>query len=207
MHCTPQPALALSHQPKTYALHHLHTRYRAIHTSRSETLLSQRSCEYAHSENCTIFTVRWCSFHCEGAQSSSASVSKVSPRACASAFETSVQAHLKVQMCSSTLAVKLCSRSVASLTVKLCCRSVAASTLAAKLRVRSQRSLESTRSFDRTRSFAATIVEASTHSSGSKLRYTRSFTYFRRNRSTVLASLTACRRVGDVDATSYRGSL
>ena len=74
---------------------------------------------------------------------------------------------------------------------------LAASTLAAKLRVRSQQSLESTRSFDRTRSFAATIVEASTHSSGSKLRYTRSFSYFRRNRSTVLASLTACRRVGD----------
>ena len=89
---------------------------------------------------------------------------KVSLQACASAFETSVQAHLKVQMYSSTLAVKLCSRSVASLTVKLCCRSVAASTLAAKLRVRSQRSLESTRSFDRTRSFAASV---------SKLRPTR----------------------------------
>ena len=188
MHCTPQPALALSHQPKTYALHHLHTRYRAIHTSRSETLPSQRSCEYAHSENCTIFTV---------------SVRKVSVQACASAFETSVQAHLKVQMCSSTLAVKLCSRSIASLTVKLPARSVPASTLAAKLRVRSQRSLESTRSFDRTRSFAATIVEASTHSSGSKLRYTRSFYFFRRNRSMVIASLTACRRVGD----ETRGSL
>ena len=122
---------------------------------------------------------------------------EVSLRACASAFETSVQAHLKVQICSSTLAVKLCSCSVALLTVKLCCRSVAASTLAAKLRVRSQRSLESTRSFGRTRSFAATIVEASAHSSGSKLRYTRGFSYFRRNRSTFLASLTACRRVGD----------
>ena len=121
---------------------------------------------------------------------------KVSLRACASAFKTSVQAHLKVRMCSSTLAVKLCSRSVASLTVKLCCPSVAASTLAAKLRVRSQRSLESTRSFDRTRSFAATL---------SKLRpipVGRSFdtlTVFliSRNRSTVLASLTVCRRVGD----------
>ena len=112
-----------------------------------------------------------------------------------------MQAHLKVQICSSTLAVKLCSRSVASLTVKLCCRSVAASTLAAKLRVRSQRSLESTRSFDRTRSFAATIVEASTHSSGSKLRYTHSFSYFRRNRSTVLASL----RRADVSVTSLGG--
>jgi len=188
MHCTPQPALALSPQPKTSALHHLHTRYRAIHTSRSETLLSQRSCEYAQSENCTIFTV---------------SVCKVSLRACASAFETSVQAHLKFQMCSRTLAAKLCSRSVASLTVELCCRSVAASTLAAKLRVRLQRRLESTRSFDRTRSFAATIVEALTHSSWSKLRYTRSFSYFRRNRSTLLASLTACRRVGD----ETRGSL
>ena len=122
---------------------------------------------------------------------------KVSLQACASAFETSVKAHLKVQMCSSTLAVKLYSRSVASLTVKLCFCSVAASTLAAKLRVRSQRSLESTRSFDRTRSFAATIVEASTHLSGSKLQCTRSFSCFRRNRSTVVASLTACRRVCD----------
>ena len=147
--------------------------------ARSETLLSQRTCKYAHSENCTIFTVRWRSFHCEGAQSFSTSVSKVSLRACASAFATSVQADLKVQMCSSTFAVKLCSRSIASLTVKLCSRSVAASTLAAKLRVRS---LESTRSFDCTRSFAATIVEASTHSSGSKLRYTRSFSYFCQNR-------------------------
>ena len=76
-------------------------------------------------------------------------------------------------------------------------------TLAAKLRVHSQRSLESIRSFDRPRSFAATIVEASTHSnveasthsSGSKLH--SQFYFFRRNRSTVLASLTACRRVAD----------
>ena len=45
--------------------------------------------------------------------------------------------------------------------------------------------------------FAATIVEASTHSSGSKLRYNRSFYVYRRTRSTVLARLTACRRVGD----------
>ena len=76
-------------------------------------------------------------------------------------------------------------------------------TLAAKVRVRSQRRLESTRTFNRTRSFAATIVEASIYPGGSKLRYTRSFSYFRRNRSTVLASLTACRRVGD----ETRGSL
>ena len=135
------------------------------------------------------------------ARSFGASVCEVSLRACASAFETSVQAHLKVQICSSTLAVKLCSCSVALLTVKLCCRSVAASTLAAKLRVRSQQSLESTRSFDRTRSFAATIVEASTHSSGSKLRYTHSFSFFRRNRSTVLASLTRA----DVSVTRLGG--
>ena len=105
------------------------------------------------------------SFHCERARGFSASKCEVSVRACASAFETSVQAHWKVQISSSTFAGKHRSRSVASstLTVKLCCRSVAPSTLAAKLR-----SLESIRSFDRTRSFAATLVEASTHSSGSQ---------------------------------------
>ena len=117
----------------------------------------------------------------------------------ASVYETLVQAHLKVQTRSSSLAVKLCSRSVASstLAVQLCCRSVSSSTFAAKLRVISQRGLESTRSFARTRSFAATIVEASTYSSGSKLRYTCSFSFSCRNRSMVLASLTACRRFGD----------
>ena len=157
--------------------------------ARSETLLSQCSFEYARSENCTIFTV---------------SVCEVSLQACASAFETSVQAHPKVQICTSSLAVKRCSRSIASntLAVKLCCRSVASSTLAAKLRVHSQRSLERTRSFDRTRSFATTIVEAWIHSSGSKLRFTHSLPP-RRNRSMVLASLTACRCVGD----ETRGSL
>ena len=45
------------------------------------------------------------------------------------------------------------------------------------------------------------IVEASTHSNGSKLRYTHSFSYFRKNRSTVLASL---RRAG-VSVTSPGG--
>ena len=137
--------------------------------ARSDTSLSQRSFEYARSENC------------ERAQFFSASVCEVPLRACASVFETSVQAHPKVQIRFSSLAVKLCSRSVASstLAVQLCCRSIASSTLAATLRVLSQRGLESTRSLDHTRSFSATIVEASTHSSGSKLRYTRSFYFFR----------------------------
>ena len=117
-----------------------------------------KACLYT--TNCTVFTVSMC---------------EVSVRACA-----------KFQIRSSTLAVKLCSRSVAS------------STLAAKLRVLPQRSLEST--LTRRRCFAATIVEASTHPSGSKLRYTRNFSFstataFRYNRSTVLASLTACRCV------------
>ena len=88
-------------------------------------------------------------FHCQRAQGFSASECEVSVRACASAFETSVQAHLKVQTCTSSLAVKLYSRGVALLTVKVCCHSeasstLAASTLAGKLRVRSQQSLEST---------------------------------------------------------------
>ena len=101
-----------------------------------------------------------------------------------------MQAHLKVQICSSTLAVKLYSRSVASLTVKLCCRSVATSTLAAK-----QKSGE----YSKLRPHSKLpIVEASTRSSGSKLRYTHSFSYFRRNRSTVLANL----RRADVSVTS-----
>ena len=105
-----------------------------------------------------------------------------------------MQAHLKIQICSSTLAVKLYSLSVASLTVKLCCRSIAASTLAAsklavKLRVRLQQSLESTRSFDRTRSFPLSKLRP--------LRYTYSFSFFRRNRSTVVASL----RRADVSVT------
>ena len=114
---------------------YIHTKHQAPHTY---------TCNHACIEQTA-------DFHCERVQSFSAGECKVSVRVCASVFETSVQAHLKVQICSSTLAVKLCS--LASLTVKLCCRSVAASTLAAKLRVRSQQSLESTRSFDRTRSF------------------------------------------------------
>ena len=59
----------------------------------------------------------------------------ISLRACSSAFEPSVQAYPKVQIRSSTLAVKLCCRSVASstLAVKLCCCIVASSTLAVKL--------------------------------------------------------------------------
>ena len=71
--------------------------------------------------NCTIFAV---------------SVREVSLRACSSVFETLVQAYPKVQTRSSTLAVKLRSCSVAS------------STLEAKIRVLSQRSLEGTRSLD-----------------------------------------------------------
>ena len=104
-------------------------------------------------------------FHCERAQSFSASVREVSLPA--SVFEALVRAYPKIQIRSSTVAVKLCSRSVAS------------STLAAKLRVLSQQSLKSTRSLDRTQSFAATIVGASTHSSGLKLRYACSFPFCR----------------------------
>ena len=124
MHHTPQPALALSHQPKPYALHHLHTRMRCIICiPAADTGLHLRikyhmqACVYT--TNCTIFTV---------------SVCELSLRVCLSVFETSVQAYPKVQIRSSTLAVKLCSRSVASsmLAVKLCSRSVASSTLAAK---------------------------------------------------------------------------
>ena len=116
-------------------------------------------------------------FHCERQQNFSASECEVSVRACASVFETSVQAQPEVQIRTSSLAVKLCSRSEALLTVKLCCRSVAASTLA-----------PSTRSFECARSKvwrareASTALEASlrpvskssTHSSGSKLQYTYS---------------------------------
>ena len=73
-----------------------------------------------HTTKCTISTV---------------SLGKVSLRACSSAFEPSVQAYPKVQIRSSTLAVKLCCRSVAlsTLAVKLCCCSVALSMLAVKL--------------------------------------------------------------------------
>ena len=112
-----------------------------------------------------------------------ASMCEVLLRAWASVFETWMQAHAKVQIRSSTLAVELCSRSAASsmLAVKLCACSVASRTLVAKLRVLSQRNLESTQSLGHTRSFAATIVEASTHSCGSKLRYTRSFYFFSGN--------------------------
>ena len=61
-------------------------------------------------------------FHCERARSFSASRCEVSVRACTSAFETSVQAHPKVQIRSSTLALKLCSCSVAlsTLAAKIC---------------------------------------------------------------------------------------
>ena len=105
-----------------------------------------------------------------------------------------MQAHLKVQICSSTLAVKLYSRSVASLTVKLCCRPCLQ-------RVRLQRSFECARSKVWRVLEASTAREASTRSSGSKLRYTHSFSYFRRNRSTVLASL----RRADVSVMSLGG--
>ena len=102
-------------------------------------------------------------------------VREVSLPACASIFETSVQAYMKDQINSSTLAGKLCSRTVAvsMLAVKLCSHSVALSTLAVKVQLISQRSLEST--CDRTRSFAATIIEASTHMIGSKIEYAHSF--------------------------------
>ena len=66
--------------------------------------------------------------------------------------------HYKIRL--STLEYA-CTKASSMLVVKLCSRSVASSTLAAKARVLSQRSLQSTRTLNRNRSFAATIVGAS----------------------------------------------
>ena len=116
--------------------------------ARSEVLLMQRSFEYAHSENCTVF---------------SASVREVSVRACAKFHceRARVHAHLRLQCkrtwrfhCSSTLTVELHSRSVASLTVKLCCRPCLQ-------RVRLQRSFECARSKVWRVLEASTALEAS----------------------------------------------
>ena len=163
MHCTPQPALSLSHQPKTYALHH-----HAYQIPRYTCVLNIRRPMHTHASMPVYNKLHH--FHCERARSFIASECEVSLRACSCVFETSVQAYPKVQIRSSTLTVKLCSRSVAW--------------SARSETVLSQRSFEHARSeawrvleLDHTRSFAATIVEASTHLSELKLRYARSF-YF-----------------------------
>ena len=105
-----------------------------------------------------------------------------------------VSAHLKVQICSSTLAVKLYSRSVASLTVKLCYRPCL------------QRSLECARSKVWSVLEASTALEASHCRSFDPFEWVEAsihsqFFNFCRNRSTVLASL----RRADVSVTSPGG--
>ena len=108
MHCTPQPALALSHQPKTYTLHHLHTRYHATHTYYIRRPMHTHASMPVYNKLHHI-TV--------SVQSFSASEGEVSLGACTSIFETSSQAQTKVQIHTSSLAVKHCSRSVASSTL------------------------------------------------------------------------------------------
>ena len=122
-----------------------------------------------------------------------------------SVFETSVQAYPKrsntlKHTSSETLLSQRSfeyARTKASsmLALKLCSRNIGSSTLAAKLQVLSQQSLEHTRSLDRTRSFATTIVGASPIRVGRSFHTLSVFVFSATKQAMVLGSLTACRGV------------
>ena len=152
MHRTPQPALALSHQPK-----HMHCiiciPYTRLH------MRIKHQAPHAYTCSMPVYKILH-HFHCEHVQSVTAKVHEVSLRACAkfycergSVFETLVQAHLRVQirsharngMSAVPAELRVCSYqsseyvrsetllSQHSFAVQLCSRSVASSALVAKL--------------------------------------------------------------------------